>query len=69
MSGYQRALERVRGRSVWWFVALAVLIAFFPISTPVLIVVYALMALAFWFPLLRRSGSAFRDGVRGDQDR
>ncbi len=69
MTAYQRALARVRGRSIWWFVLLAVLLAFFPISTPVLIVVYALMAVAFWIPLLRRSGGSFRAGYRSDEDR
>ena len=66
-SGYERALERVRGRSIWWFVGLAVLLAFLPISTPVLVGVYALMAVAFWIPLLRRTGSSFRRGYRGDR--
>lgn len=50
----QRALTRVRGRSVWWFVTLAVILAFVPVSTPVLTGVYALMAVAFWIPMLRR---------------
>lgn len=49
----QRALTRVRGRSIWWFVTLAVLLAFIPVSTPVLIAIYALMAVAFWIPMLR----------------
>jgi uncharacterized membrane protein YccC len=65
-STYQRALERVRGRSIWWFVGLAVLLAFLPVSAPVLLGVYALMAVAFWIPLLRRSGSSFREGYRAD---
>ena len=64
---YQRALARVRSRSIWWFVALAVLLAVLPISTPVLIGVYALMAVAFWLPLLTRSARAFRKGYRGDR--
>lgn len=61
-------LARVRGRSIWWFVALALLLAFLPVSTPVLIGVYVLMALAFWIPLLRSTRSAFRRGYRDDQD-
>jgi uncharacterized membrane protein len=65
-STYQRALARVRSRSIWWFVALAVLVAVLPISTPVLIGVYALMAVAFWIPLLTHSGKAFRKGYRDD---
>ena len=64
---YQRVLERVRSRSIWWFVGLAVLLAFLPISTPVLVGVYALMAVAFWIPLLQRAGSSFRRGYRGDR--
>lgn len=64
---YQRALARVRSRSIWWFVALAVLLAVLPVSTPVLIGVYALMAVAFWIPLLTRSGREFRKGYRGDR--
>lgn len=59
-------LARVRGRSIWWFVALALLLAFLPVSTPVLIGVYALMAVAFWIPLLRSAGTAFRRGYRDD---
>jgi hypothetical protein len=62
---WQRALARVRGRSVWWFVALAVLLALVPVSTPVLVGVYALLAIAFWIPLLRRSGRELRRGYRG----
>jgi hypothetical protein len=65
-STYQRALARVRSRSIWWFVALAVLLAVLPISTPVLIGVYALMFVVFWLPLLTRSGRAFRKGYRDD---
>lgn len=61
-----QALARVRSRSIWWFVALAVLLALLPVSTPVLIGVYALMAVAFWIPLLRRTGSSFRSGYQGD---
>jgi hypothetical protein len=53
---------------VWWFVALAVLLAFLPVSTPVLIGVYVLMAVAFWIPLLRSMGSSFRRGYRDNQD-
>ncbi len=62
---YQRAIARVRGRSVWWFVALAVILAFVPVSTPVLVGIYALLAVAFWIPLLRRSVGEFRRGYRG----
>jgi hypothetical protein len=62
------ALARVRGRSVWWFVALAVLLAFVPVSTPVLVGVYALMAVAFWIPFLRRTGREFRRGYRDERD-
>ena len=65
-TAYQRALTRVRGRSIWWFVALAVLVAFVPVSTPVTIGLYALLAVAFWIPLLRRSARSFRRGLRGD---
>lgn len=68
-SAYQRALTRVRGRSIWWFVALAVLVAFVPVSTPVTIGIYALLAVAFWIPLLRRSGQAFLVGLRGGSPR
>lgn len=64
-SAYERALTRVRGRSIWWFVALAVLVAFIPVSTPVTIGIYALLAVAFWIPLLRRSGREFRRGLSG----
>lgn len=64
MNSYQRALARIRGRSVWWFVALAVLVAFVPVSTPVLLLVYALMAVVFWIPLARSSAAAFRQGYR-----
>ena len=64
-SAYQRALTRVRGRSIWWFLGLAVLLAFVPVSTPVLIGIYALMAVAFWIPLARRSGREFRRGLSG----
>jgi hypothetical protein len=63
-----QALARVRGRSIWWFVALAVLLALLPVSTPVLIGVYALMAVAFWIPLLRNAGRAFRRGYRDDRE-
>lgn len=58
----------MRGRSIWWFVALAVLLAILPVSTPVLIGVYALMALAFWIPMLRTWGRAFRQGYQDDRD-
>lgn len=68
-SAYQRTLARVRGRSIWWFVALAVLMAFVPVSTPVLIGVYALMAVAFWIPLLGLSARSFRRGYREDPRR
>lgn len=62
---WDRALARVRGRSVWWFVALALMVALMPVSTPVLIGIYALMAVAFWIPLARRSSREFKRGLRG----
>lgn len=68
-STYHRAIARVRGRSIWWFVALAVLMAFIPVSTPVLVGIYALMAVAFWIPLLATSGRAFKRGYREDPRR
>ncbi len=60
-------LERFRGRSIWWFVGLAIFLAFVPISTPVLLGLYALLFVAFWLPLLIRSGRSFRQGYRGDR--
>ena len=58
-------LERFRSRSIWWFVALAVFVAFVPISAPVQIGLFALLFVAFWMPLLFTTGRSFREGFRG----
>jgi hypothetical protein len=64
-STYQRILRRIHGRSIWWFVAASVALAFMPLSTPVLILLYVVLAVFFWIPLLVATASSFRRGYRG----
>ncbi len=68
-SRYQRILRRIHGRSIWWFVAGSVLLAFLPLSTPLLILLYVVLALFFWIPLLVATVSSFRRGFRGERRR
>ncbi len=66
-SSYQQILRRIHGRSIWWFVAASVALAFTPLSTPVLIVLYVVLAVFFWIPLAAATVSSFRSGYRGDR--
>lgn len=53
-------VDRAQSRSIWWFVALAVLVAFIPVSTPVTIGLYVFLIVICWVPM----GAAIRDGFR-----
>jgi hypothetical protein len=66
-STYQRFLHRIHGRSIWWFVAASVVLAFLPLPTPVLVVLYVVLAVFFWIPLAAATASSFRRGYRGDR--
>jgi hypothetical protein len=68
-SSYQRILRRIHGRSIWWFVAASVVLAFLPLSTPVQLVLYVVLAVFFWIPLASATASSFRRGYRGDPRR
>ena len=68
-SSYQRILRRIHGRSIWWFVAGSVLLAFLPLPTPLLILLYVVLVLFFWIPLLVATASSFRRGYRGEPRR
>jgi len=64
-SSYQRILRRIHGRSIWWFVAASVLLAFLPLPTPLLILLYVVLVVFFWIPLAAATASSFRRGYRG----
>ena len=68
-SSYQRILRRIHGRSIWWFVAASIVLAFLPLSTPVLIVLYVVLAVFFWIPLAAATAGSFRRGYRGEPRR
>ena len=68
-STYQRILRRIHGRSIWWFVAGSVLLAFLPLPTPLLILLYVVLAVFFWIPLLGATVGSFRRGYRGEPRR
>lgn len=67
VSTYQRILRRIHGRSIWWFVAASIALSFTPLSTPVLIVLYVVLAVFFWIPLAATTASSFRRGYRGER--
>lgn len=58
-------MARAQGRSIWWFVALAVVIAFVPVSTPVTIFLYVFLIVICWVPMAKAMGRGFREGRRG----
>lgn len=66
-STYQRIVHRIHGRSIWWFVAASVMLAFLPLSTPMLLVLYVVLAVFFWIPLAVATLSSFRRGYRGER--
>jgi hypothetical protein len=68
-SSYQGILRRIHGRSIWWFVAVSVLLAFLPLPAPALIVLYVVLAVFFWIPLATATASSFRRGYRGEPRR
>lgn len=61
---YRRILQRIHGRSIWWFVAASIALAFTPLSSPVLVVLYVVLAVFFWIPLLAATVDSFRRGYR-----
>jgi hypothetical protein len=66
---YQQILRRIHGRSIWWFVAASVVLSFLPLATPLLILLYVVLAVFFWIPLLAATASSFWHGYRGDSRR
>ncbi len=65
-SAYRRALRRIHGRSIWWFVAASIGLAFLPLATPVLILLYIVLAIFCWIPLLAVTVESFRRGYRDE---
>ncbi len=55
-------LARAQTRSIWWFVALAILVAFIPVSTPVTIGLYVFLVVVCWVPMARAMRQSFREG-------
>ena len=66
---YQRILRRIHGRSIWWFVAASVLLAFLPLPSPLLILLYVVLAVFFWIPLAAATATSFRRGYRDEPRR
>lgn len=65
-SSYRRILTRIHGRSIWWFVAASVVLAFLPLPSPVLVVLYIVLAVFFWIPMLMVTVRSFGRGYRGE---
>ena len=58
-------VDRAQSRSIWWFVALAVLVALVPVSTPVTIGLYVFLIVICWVPMAAAIRDGFRRGLRG----